>query len=72
MSLVKTCIYLDPGTKEELEKIAQRLRSISAFTITKSDLIRFALHEVYGTKFRPVHIWESDLKEKIQLIKKRG
>ena len=70
MVLARTNIYLEPETKKKLEEIAQGLRP--AFSVTVSDLVRFALHEVYGIKFRPIHIWERDLKKKIQIIKGKG
>jgi len=68
MGLKRVDIFLEEGTIEHLKKFARKMDLF--YSVTPSDLIRFALYKVYGIKFSSVHVSKERLEEKIQ--KERG
>lgn len=64
MALKRVNVCLEEETIPKLQEIARGFESY--YGVSASDLIRFALYELYGIRFTSVHIWEDSLKEKIR------
>lgn len=60
MTLKRTNVHLEKETMPELKKIAKEIRY---WGVSASDLIRYALKEVYGLPFNTTHVWVDRLKE---------
>ncbi|MBA7523437.1 hypothetical protein ES705_15564 [subsurface metagenome] len=67
MALERASIMLEAGTIKELKEISKKIDNF--YSVSASDLIRFALHEVYGVEFSSSHTWESNLRESIKKIR---
>jgi len=66
--LKRTNVFLEEETIPELKKIA---KDIGYYGISASDLIRYALKEVYGLPFSTTHVWEDRLKEGLKKFKSK-
>lgn len=67
MALERASIMLEAGTIKELKEISKKIDTL--YSVSASDLIRFALHEVYGIKFSSAHTWENSLRRSLEEIK---
>jgi len=67
-------VFIDGETYTDLGKISKELQKSNpevpgCYSVTRSDLIRFALHYTYKLKFPVVHVWGDQLE---RALKQRG
>jgi len=69
MRLERANLLLEKGTMKRLKEICKQFDP--AHSISASDLVRFALHEVYGIEFCSVHTWEDIIRKEVKHIKEK-
>lgn len=67
-------VFLDGSAYNELEEIKEKVQDAElgrpyCYSITKADLIRYALHYTYKLRFPYVHTWDDQLEK---ALKQRG
>lgn len=67
MALKRVNVILEKDTIKRLKKIITDLQIV--YSVSPSDLIRFALFEIYGIPFNSCHTSSFRLKEEIDLFK---
>jgi len=67
MAVERATVMLEAGTIKELKEIGKKIDHL--WNVSASDLIRFALHEVYGMKFSSAHTWEDTLRRHLEEIR---
>lgn len=69
LKMKRTNVLLQPNTMERLKEICKQFPPIHR--ISASDLVRFALYEVYGIDFISVHTWGESIRNELKFIKEK-
>ena len=69
MALERGEFRLERGTGKRLKEICKQFDP--GHSVSASDLVRFALHEVYGIEFSSVHTWEDIIRKEVKHIKEK-
>jgi len=69
LKVKRTNVLLGPSTMERLKEICKQFHPIHR--ISASDLVRFALYEVYGINFISVHTWGDSIRKELRFIKEK-
>ena len=76
MALKRVNVFLEEETMPELKKLLVGIRGKDPFgwwSLTASDLIRFAIKEYYGIGERPTHYYDVDeLRRRIKRAMKKS
>ena len=64
-------VFLDGSVYDKLEEIKEKVQDSDlgmpyCYSITKADLIRFALHYTYKLKFPDIHTWDDVLERALK------
>jgi len=76
MALKRVNVFLEEETISELKKLIEGIKgkdSCGWYSLTASDLIRFAIKEYYGIGERPIHYYNVDeLRRRIKRATKKS
>lgn len=72
--MIRVNVFLDGRVYNKLEEIKEKVQDSDlgmpyCYSISRADLIRFALHYTYNLEFSDIHTWEDQLE---RALKKRG